>query len=297
MNSRSHSRKLALLCACAAMLNGCARATPEPTVRQQSWEEFQRDRPDTFIASYRESIDQQSATLRAAGLGPELDAVTAQVDAHLPPGNYTLQASGANSAVLRQLRVESTANYLVRQGYRAKNFSTPAQAKLLVAAAAGTLGGPTREEDPALFAPVVARVAFVEVESNADAARKLVVRVIEPLKNAPPKGALLRFALDAGQPAGYLPTPNPMQDQQLRPGEMVMFLAPAGDGAASDADKFRRFTQPMRLDGERLMPGYHADVPETTLPRLRAALKQQVCAPGFVPVAGGGGHSLPCSGD
>jgi hypothetical protein len=78
---------------------------------------------------------------------------------------------------------------------------------------------------------------------------------------------------------------------------MVMFLSPVPDDSSPGSRNLRRFTQPMRIDGEKLIPGYHADVPESTLRRLREAVRQQVCAPSFVPVAGGGGHSLPCSGD
>ena len=54
-----------------------------------------------------------------------------------------------------------------------------------------------------------------------------------------------------------------------------------------------RFTQPMRLGGEQLTPGYHSDVPEITLTRLRAVIRLQVCAPGYVAV-GTKGISLPC---
>ena len=71
----------------AAGLAGCTTAQPlQSAPRQQTWEEFKRDHPDTFIAGYRQSLAVEAARLRAAGLGEDLDVVRALVSAYLPPG-------------------------------------------------------------------------------------------------------------------------------------------------------------------------------------------------------------------
>jgi hypothetical protein len=51
---------------------------------------------------------------------------------------------------------------------------------------------------------------------------------------------------------------------------------------------------PLRLDGQTVQPSYHSGLPETTLARLREALRGQVCAPGYVPVGTVRGQSIRC---
>lgn len=279
------------------ILTACQTAPKPAAPASQSWEEFKRDRPDTFIASYNQVLEADKQRLIQLGLEKDLKAIRAAVDFHLPPGNYTLQATGANAAILRRLRVENVTNNLVTYGYRVAHFGDTAEAKRLVRAAAGVFGGPSSDVDLAIFAPTVLVADLERVEDAADGSGTLIYRVIEPLKNAPAKGAEFRLALRGPRPPSpYPPPPQPGEGELQLPGRVVLFLSPpryAGTGSGP-RQRYARITQPMRVDGEKLTPGYHSDIPETTLTKLKAAIREQVCAPGFVPVGAVGGISQSC---
>lgn len=291
-------RSLALLLLLATA--ACTRTPPPqaPVQPQQSWEEFTRDHPDTFIQSYAASIGKDAAQLRSAGLADDLAVVRAQVDYHLPPGDYSLQATGANAAVLRRLRVESTTNSLVRTGYRARHFADATQARRLVRAAAGVIGGPTADIDIAVFAPTVLVADRVKVDDRADGSADIVYRVAEPLKNAPAKGSELRFAVRGANKGPFPPPPQPGEGEMLSSSRVVLLLqppetviVPTGRPPLSD---FKRITLPMPVEGERVLPGYHSMAPETTLSALRQAIRAQVCARGYAPVGKGGRTDIAC---
>ncbi|MEO7814760.1 MAG: hypothetical protein ABIR87_04870 [Sphingomicrobium sp.] len=145
-----------------------------------------------------------------------------------------------------------------------------------------------------MLAPTVALADLIRVDEPADGSVALVYRVAEPLKNAPAKDRLIRLTFRAPQPPSPFPPPQPGEGELRLPGRVVLFLSPRDAGDIDGANEFlSRITQPMRLDGELLTPGYHSDAPEITLTRLKAAIREQVCAPGFV-AAGTKGTSLPC---
>lgn len=291
-------RDLTLFCL-AALGTACAPtpAPQPPAPRQQTWEEFTRNRPDTFIQSYGASIAAEAAGLRAAGLSDDLAFVRAQVDAHLPPGNYTLQATGANAAILRRLRVDSTANRLVRGGYRIRHLASSQQARSLVAAAADLGGG---VDSLVQFAPIVLVAELDRTDKRPDGSADLVYRVSEAIKSASPVGSEIRLKLHGpmppvhpkpGDPPPPPPPPNPAMSELSGAKRVVFFLQPAetlvpprkGDYPRQPAAVFG----PMPVDGERVLPGYHSATQETTLAAVRAAARTQLCSPGFVPVAVG----------
>lgn len=299
MLRRSRSGNLPMVLSVVVLaFTGCARTPPpQPAQRQQTWEEFQRDHPDTFIAGYQASLAEESRRLRAAGLSADLDAVLAHVDAHLPPGDYTLRATGANAAILRRLRVESTANSLVRRGYRARHLSTPQQARSLVRAAADLSG----EADALVLASPIVLVADLDrVDKRADGSADLVWRVSEAIKSSPAVGSEFRIPLNGPMPSvsqspGQPPPPPPpppnlaMSDLGnakralffLQPPETVIGRPshPPGEPAI--------LFSPMPVEGEQARPGYHSATQETTLASIRAAARAQLCSPGYVPVARG----------
>ncbi len=278
------------------MLAAC-HTVPKPNApKLAAREQPVRTRPDTFVQSYRESIARTRDALAAKDLEADLAAIRAAVDAHLTGGNYTLQATGANAAVLRRLRVDSMTNSLVTYGYRRVHIADAGQARRLVRATAGVFGSPSNEGDIAAVAPTVVLAHLVRVDEPADGSATLVYRVVEPLKNASGKDSLIRLTIRAPHaPSPFPPPPQPGEGELRLPGRAVLFLSPPrGVGEMLGAnDQYARITQPMRLDGDLLTPGYHSDAPEITLTRLRAVIREQVCAPGFV-AAGAKGISLPC---
>ena len=295
---------LPLLFALAA--SACAHQAPpvpEPP-RQQTWEEFIRERPDTFIQTYRASIDAETARLRAAGLGEDLAYIRAQVDAHLPPGNYTLQATGASAAVLRQLRVDDTANRLVRAGYRVRHLASPQQARSLMSAAADRFGD---VDALVLFAPIVLVADLDRIDQKPDRSADLVYRVTEAIKSAPALGSELRLLLNGpmppinqkpGDPPPPPPIPNPPMQELGGYKRAVFFLQPQDSVTPRPnvpPNQPVTLFSPMPIgDNDRVLPGYHSGTQETTLAAVRAAARAQLCSPGYVPVAAGKSLSLPC---
>ena len=280
------------------MIVGACQTAPKPAApATQTWEEFVRTRPDTFIQSYEQSIAAMRQQFVSQGLAREHGTIRAYVDAYLPAGNYTLQATGANASVLRRLRVDNVANNLILYGYRAIQFDKPTQAKRLVAAAAGVFGGPSTGADLAVFAPTVVVADLDRLDDATDGSSAAIYRSIEPLKNAPAKGVQIRISLRGPTaPSPYPPPPAPGEEDFRWLGRVVLFLSPPRSigGMRQGSGRYAKITQPMRVEGERLTPGYHSDIPETTLTKLRAAIRDQVCAPGFVPVGEAGGTSLAC---
>ena len=118
------------------VLASCQTAPKSAAPATQSWAEFKRNHPDTFIASTNQALDADRQRLTQNGLEKDLKAIRAAIDLYLPPGNYTLQATGANAAILRRQRVDSLANWLVDLGYGASAVADPGQAKALVDLAA-----------------------------------------------------------------------------------------------------------------------------------------------------------------
>ena len=289
------------------VLAGCQAepksATPKSAApRMQTWEQHIRTRPDTFIQSYRQSLAQNREQLAQQGLATDHAAITAYVDAYLPARTHTLQSTGATAAEQRRLQVESLTNDLVNHGYRRDHFADAAQARRLVRAAAGVYGpsadGASANDDLATFAPTVVIADLDRVDDAADGSSALVYRVVEPIKNAPPSERFIRFTLRGPQaPSPFPPPPQPGEGELRLPGRVALFLSPprvVGGLSEARGDAYSRITQPMRLEGDRLTPGYHSDIPETTLTRLKAAIRAQVCAPGFVAAGAAGGVSQAC---
>jgi hypothetical protein len=289
-------RKIVLI---PLLASACAQ-TPPPqpqSQRQQTWEEFIRERPDTFIQSYRASIDAEAARLRAAGLGRNLDFIRAQVDAQLPPGNYTLQATGATAAILRRLRVDENANLLVRAGYRIRHLAAPQQARSLVSAAADRFGD---ADALVLFAPIVLVADLDRTDKKPDGSADLVYRVTEAIKSAPPVGSEFRLFLSGpmpainskpGDPPPPPPIPNPAMQELGGYKRAVFFFQPPNKVEPrpnSIAGEPVTLFGPMPIgDGDRVLPGYHSGTQPTTLAAIRAAARAQLCSPGYVPVVRG----------
>jgi hypothetical protein len=285
-----------LLLVLTTLVSACNTAPKPQAPEMQSWEQHIRSRPDTFMQSYQAQLAENRQQLIQQGLVADHAAVRAYVDAYLPAGHYTLQSKGATAAVQRQARVDSLTNNLVNYGYRSAQFADPAQARLLVRAAAGVFG-PTAEVDLATFAPTVVLADFERADDAADGSSAVIFRVIEPIKNAPATGSQIRLTLQGPQkPSLFPPPPQPGEGELRLPGRVLLLLSPprlVGGLGAARGDAYSRVTQPMRADGDRLTPGYHSDIPETTLTEVRAAVRRQVCAAGYVPV-GVKGTSLAC---
>lgn len=252
-----------------------------------------RERPDTVVDSYSQSLKNDRALLLAKGLAADHVAIRAIVDANLPLSPYLLQAAGATQAVQRRLRVDSVTNNLLNYGYRRIHFRNAAQVKRLVSAAAGVFGS-SADSDLATFAPTIAIAELSNAVDAADGSSALVYRVVEAVKNAPAAGKTIRLTLNGPRaPSPFPPPPQPGEGEMRLPGRVVLFLSPQRAIGIHNEDAYSRITQPMRLDGEKLTAGYHSDAPEITLTRLRAVIRKQVCAASYVAV-GARGTGLRC---
>lgn len=281
------SARLAALALLAAACAAPAVAPPEASIQVASPPSAPPvRRGDTFIASYSASLAAETAQLRAAGLGPDWDTIRALVEAHLPPQDYPLGATGATPTIMRRLHIHSTTNFIVRIGYRARHLAHPAQARTVVRAAN------IRSWDDAdalvLVSPTVFVADFVKIDRKPDNSADLVYRVHEPIKSAPPAGAEFRYPLNGpfptvvakpGDPPPPPPPPNPAA-WELASRKAALFFR-AGPGAIGN------FFGPMPVEGDRVLPGYHSTTAETTLAGIRAAARAQLCSPGYVPVAQG----------
>lgn len=274
---------LALLvaaCAGPAAVPPGASAPPPPS--PPSAEPVRRS--DTFIASYSASLAGETAQLRSVGLGPDWDAIRALVEAHLPPQDYPLYATGATPAIMRRLHIDSTTNFIVRIGYRARHLAHPAQAGTIVRAAN------MRSWDDAhalvLVSPTVFVADLVRIDRKPDNSADLVYRVREPIKSAPAAGVEYRHPLNGPFPTIVAkpgdpppPPPNPAA-WELAGRKAALFFRP-GPGAIGN------FFGPMPVEGEKVLPGYHSTTAESTLDSIRAAARAQLCSPGYVPVTQG----------
>lgn len=243
-------------------------------------------RADSFIATYSASLAGLTAQLREAGLGQGWDAIRALVELYLPPQDYPLGATGATPSIMRRLHIDSTTNFIVRIGYRARHLAHPAQARTVVRAAN------IRSWDDAdalvLVSPTVFVADLVRIDRKPDNSADLVYRVREPIKSAPNVGVEFRYPLNGpfatvvakpGDPPPPPPPPNPATEE-LASRKAVLFFRP-GPGALGN------FFGPMPVEGDKVLPGYHSTTAETTLDSIRAAARAQLCSPGYVPVAQG----------
>lgn len=237
---------------------------------------------DDWLQHYGTSVANETAGLRAAGLGADWDAIRPLVAKYLPPQSY---AEPGKQEIMRGHHIDSTTNFLVRIGYRARHLAHPAQARTLVRAA-----NISSWDDPdalVLASPVVFVADFVGIDRKADNSADLVYRVSEPIKSAPGAGSDFRhplngpFATIAAKPGDPPPPPPPNPAAwELSTRKSVLFLRSAPDAIGN-------FFGPMPVDGERVLPGYHSGSRETTLAAVRAAATAQLCSPGYVPAAEG----------
>lgn len=287
------------------MMLGACQTAPKPVApATQTWAEFIRDHPDTFIASRDAYLAAQRQQLEQAGLAADYIAVRAQVDAHLPPGNYTMQATGATAAILRRQRIDSTTDFLVRTGYRARHLDHQAQARTIVRAAASGWGD---ADALALVSPVVLVADLDRIDRRVDNSADLVYRITERIKSAPPLGSEIRLSLNGpmqigtpppGVPQPPPPPPNPGMSELSGHKRVVLFLRlpetiirPA---VVPVLKQEATLFGPMPVDGERVRPGYHSTTQETTLTAFRAAVRAQLCSPGYVPLVNAGDPALRC---
>ena len=270
---RSRKTFLALAIAAIAAAPLAARTPPAPVPRTS----------DNWLQQYGASIAGETAGLRAAGLAADWDAIRPLVARYLRAQTYP--SGSDNHAVLRGFHVATTTNFLVRIGYRARHLAHRAQARTLVRAA--NIGSWDDADALVLVSPRLFVADLVRIDRHADNSAELVYRVREPLKSAPPKGSEFRYPLNGpfptvvarpGAPPPPPPPPNPAAWELAGRQAVLFFRAPTGIG---------NFFGPMPLDGDRVLPGYHSGTRETTLAAVRAAVRAQLCSPGYVPVVPG----------
>lgn len=238
---------------------------------------------DTSLEHYGRSKAAETASLRAAGLGADWDRIEPLVERYLPAQTYPYGPD--KHRLMRAYHVASTANFLVRIGYRARHLAHPAQARTLVRAA--NIGSWDDADALVLVSPTVFVAELVRIDRKPDNSAELVYRVREPIKSAPAKGSEFRYPLNGpfptivakpGDPPPPPPPPNPAARELSGRKAVLFFRAPSGIG---------NFFGPMPVDGSRVLPGYHSTTRETTLAAVRAAARAQLCSPGYVPAARG----------
>ena len=238
---------------------------------------------DTSLEYYERSKAAETASLRAAGFGADWDRIRPLVERYLQRQTYPYGSD--KHAILRRLHEDSTTNFLVRIGYRARHLAHPPQAHTLVRAA--NIGNWDDADALVLVSPVVFVAELVRIDRKPDNSANLVYRVREPIKSAPARGTEFRYPLNGpfptfaampGDPPPPPPPPNPAAWELASRKAVVFFRAPTGIG---------NFFGPMPVDGERVLPGYHSTTRETTLAAVRAAARAQLCSPGYVPVIPG----------
>lgn len=276
MSSRKPFLALVVAALSAAPLIAQAGRAPPPTpVRRTS---------DTSLQYYGTSVANETAGLRAAGLGGDWDAIRPLVAKHLQPQTYPYGPD--KHEILRGYHIDMTTNFLVRIGYRARHLAHPAQARTLVRA--GNIGSWHDPDALVLASPVVFVADLVRIDRKSDNSAELVYRVSEPIKSAPAAGSEFRYPLNGpfatvaarpGDPPPPPPPPNPAA-WELSTRKSVLFFRSAPTAIGN-------FFGPMPVDGERVLPDYHSGSRETTLAAVRAAATAQICSPGFVPAAQG----------
>jgi hypothetical protein len=269
------SRKtfLALATAALAATPLLARTPPAPVPRTS----------DTSLEHYGTSKVAETTGLRAAGLGADWDRIQPLVERHLQAQTYPYGPD--KHAVLRGYHVASTANFLVRIGYRVRHLAHPAQARTLIRAA--NIVSWDDADALVLVSPTVFVAELDRIDRKPDNSADLVYRVREPIKSAPAKGTEFRYPLNGpfptvvakpGDPPPPPPPPNPAAWELSGHKAVLVFRAPTGIG---------NFFGPMPVDGDRVLPGYHSGTRETTLAAIRAAARAQLCSPGYLPVVPG----------
>jgi len=286
------------------LCSACQTASKPSAPAMQTWEEFIRARPSTFIASRTQQLATERQLIERQGLAEEYRQVRALVDAYLPPGDYTMQEPGATAAILRQHRVDSTTVSLLEYGYRASHLAARQQAYSLVRAAASGFGD---ADSLVLLAPMVLVAELDRVDRRPNNSAYLVYRVTEPIKSAPPVGTEFRLVLSPpfpaivpkpGDPPPPPPPPNPPMLELSRHKNAVFFLRPRQSPIRPRTDEVpdqaRTLFGPMPISGEQVMPGYHSGTLPTTLAAIRAAARAQLCSPGYVAVIEGTNLAHKC---
>lgn len=288
-------RSLAL---CPVIFLIACQSTPKSAVpATQTWEEFIREHPSTYIQSRTEQLEDERHRLERQGLAKEYETVRALVDSYLPPGNYVMQEPGATAAILRRHRVDSTTVSLLEYGYRARHLAAPQQAYSLVRAAASGFGD---ADTLVLLSPIVLVAELDRIDRKGDNSTYLVYRVTEAIKSAPPIGSELRLVLNPpfptivpkpGDPPPPPPPPNPAMWELSSHKSAVFFLQPPETLVRPLGSEIpgqpRPVFGPMPITGEHVSPGYHSGTAETTLPAIRSAARAQLCSPGYLPVVSG----------
>ena len=285
-----------LLCACQT---GPKHVAPA----MQTWEEFKRAHPDTFIQSYNQHLRAERSRLENAALQRDYEAVWAIVDRNLPPANYTMQATGASAAILRMQRVDGTTNLLVNAGYRARHLAAPQQAYSIVRAAASGWGD---ADSLVLVSPIVLVAELHRTDNRPDGSAFLVYRVSEAIKSAPSIGTEFRLRLHGPMPAvrnkpGDPPPPPPPPNMPLHElssyKSAVFFFQPSTHPklpGASVGDVGSTLFGPMPIKDGRALTGYHSGTPETTVAAIRATAQAQACSPGYIAVVVTNDPPQPC---
>lgn len=240
--------------------------------------------------------------LRRAGLLADYQAVRAAVDRHLPPANYTNSNIRADAATQRRLRVEQVTQLLVSTlAYRAADVATPQQAKRLVELATTPFGDSKSQAAQLSHTALLAEFVEVSTEPGPLGTRRFSTiryRVVEPLKNAPPAGTLIRT------PGG--PTINPdgtssvstADLESVRPGRYILYLSQRSMVAKSPTpipvDLYARTFGPLREFDDSFIPVGESSHPEVTLDDIRAAIREQLCLEDHVLAATGDSPPQPC---
>ncbi|HVF83742.1 MAG TPA: hypothetical protein VM913_06190 [Sphingomicrobium sp.] len=206
------------------------------------------------------------------------------VDRYLPTTHHPLYATGETPEIARRLHVEQTTLWLVNTGYRAVDVTDPWGAERLVRLAAGPFD--ENKSRAAQLARTVALAEFVDVltEPGKPGIRRFSTvryRIVEPLKNAPPAGTLIRV------PGG--PTINPDETsavstadlEMVRPGRYILYVSQLKVAAfaprTTPVDLYGNVFGPLREADKLFVPVGESSHPEVTLEDIRGAIREQLC--------------------
>lgn len=288
----------------AGVVGACAHPPAEQAPAQAqplSWDEYTRRYPDTYIATVDHGLAAAKQRLEEAGLASDLAVVRAAVDRYLPPGNYTLRATGSTPAILRRQRVDTIAQWLVETGYRGSAVIHPGRAAELVHRAARVFSD-LEKDDAAWLAPTVVLAEFIDVVTLPPRPgglrfSSLRYRVLEPLKDSPPPGTVIQVP---GGPVRYPDGTQSMSTadlESIRAGRYVLFLSQPKLKALTreqmPVTTYARVFGPLRERDGKLVPVGESAMPEVTLDDLRAVVRAQLCAEGHL-LIGSEGNSLHC---
>jgi hypothetical protein len=280
--------------ACAQTAQPPASAPPPRPAAPTDPSATPEARNEAFAQGYAKGINDDTALIRAAGLGSEWTAVRAIVEAHFPDANTLESLSDAQKAVVLRARKDGAANFLLRTGYRVRHLAVEQQARTIVRSAVITAWD--NADALVLISPMVVVAALDRVDRKADGSEDLVYRVTERIKSGPAVGSELRMLLHAAPPSPTSPNalappppPNPPVEDLRGYKSAVFFLQAAESvivppGAPRPQQPARLFG-PMPISGDEVLPSYHSSTLPTTLAALRAAARAQQCSPGYVPVA------------